>query len=142
AHWNPQETQVLLDYLVTHKSEGKGAGSFKDPTFNAAVSSIAPLLTLGPPKTLKSCKNKWASLKATFKMIESYQNVSGAHWDPQRGANIQGEAASNLGMKAFCNNGWEYFEKCQEIMFLSTVRGSHIYHPTTAMPPTFQNETD
>ncbi|KAF8229337.1 hypothetical protein L208DRAFT_1286882, partial [Tricholoma matsutake] len=45
------------------------------------------------PKILKSCKNKWASLKAIFKMIESYQNVSGAHWDLQRGANIQGEAA-------------------------------------------------
>ena len=27
-------------------------------------------------------------------MIESYQNVSGAHWDVQRGANIQGEAAA------------------------------------------------
>ena len=62
AYWNPQETQVLLDYLVAHKSEGEGAGSFKDPTFNAAVPSIAPLLTLGPPKTLKSCKNKWASV--------------------------------------------------------------------------------
>jgi hypothetical protein len=35
AHWNPQETQVLF-------------------------ASITPLLTLGPPKTLKSCKNKWA----------------------------------------------------------------------------------
>jgi hypothetical protein len=27
-------------------------------------------------------------------VIESYQNVSGAHWDAQRGANIQGEAAA------------------------------------------------
>jgi hypothetical protein len=27
-------------------------------------------------------------------MIESYQNVSGAHWDLQQGANIQGEAAA------------------------------------------------
>ena len=62
AHWNPQETQAFLDYLVTHKSEGEGAGGFKDPTFNAALASITPLLTLGPPKTLKSCKNKWASV--------------------------------------------------------------------------------
>jgi hypothetical protein len=45
-------------------------------------------------------------------------------------------------MRAFCTNGWEYFEKCQEIMFSSTACGSHIYHPTTAMPPIFQNETD
>jgi hypothetical protein len=62
AHWNPQETQALLDYLVAHKSEGKGAESFKDPTFNAALASITPLLTLGPLKTLNSCKNKWASV--------------------------------------------------------------------------------
>jgi len=26
-------------------------------------------------------------------MIESYKNVSGAHWDQQQGANIQGDAA-------------------------------------------------
>ena len=29
-------------------------------------------------------------------MIESYQNVSGAHWDLQRGANIQREAAATV----------------------------------------------
>jgi len=58
TQWNPQETQALLDHLVAHKSEGEGAGNFKDPTFNAALSSIGPLLTLGPPKTLKLFKNK------------------------------------------------------------------------------------
>jgi hypothetical protein len=29
-------------------------------------------------------------------VIESYQNVSGAHWDVQQGANIQGEAAAAI----------------------------------------------
>lgn len=35
-------------------------------------------------------------LKATFKVIHAYHNVSGAHWDDINGANIEGTAAATV----------------------------------------------
>ena len=62
AQWNDQEVHILLDYLNANKSQGEGARNFKDSTFNGALTIIAPLLSAGPPKTIKHCKTKWASV--------------------------------------------------------------------------------
>ena len=63
AQWNPTETTALLDHLVDKKASGDGVSNFKDTVYNAALVSIQPLLTSGPPKTLQLCKNKWASVR-------------------------------------------------------------------------------
>lgn len=62
AQWNDQEILALVDYLETNKSQGEGAGSFKDSTFSGAVTAVSPFLSGGPPKTVKHCKTKWASV--------------------------------------------------------------------------------
>ena len=62
AQWNEQETNGLLDYLVTNKAQGEGAGNFKDTTFNGAAAAIALLLSAGPTKTMKHWKTKWAGV--------------------------------------------------------------------------------
>ena len=61
AHWNEDEVAALITYLYDHRSEGEG-GSFKDTTYNAVVTHIAPKLTQGPTKTKKRVKTKWASV--------------------------------------------------------------------------------
>jgi hypothetical protein len=113
AQWGAKEVLGLLDYLTTNKSQGDGIGKFKDTTFMGTVTAISPLLSAGPPKTSKHCKTKWASvclfislliqhlsrssqLKTTYKTIEAYTCVSGAHWDNVNGANIQGTAATAI----------------------------------------------
>jgi hypothetical protein len=35
-------------------------------------------------------------LKRTYQAIEAYRNISGAHWDGERGANIEGEVAAKV----------------------------------------------
>jgi hypothetical protein len=38
--------------------------------------------------------NQNFQIKATFKAIEAYRNVSGAHWDNTNGANVEGSASA------------------------------------------------
>ena len=35
-------------------------------------------------------------IKAIYNTIESYQGLSGVSWDNERGANIEGEASTNV----------------------------------------------
>jgi hypothetical protein len=100
-----------LDYLATNKSQGDGIGNFKDTTFMGAATTISPLLSAGPPKTAKQSGHWYiylfillslliqhlshlSQLKMTYKTIEAYTHVSGAHWDNVNGANIQGTTAT------------------------------------------------
>ena len=63
AHWSPEETAVLVDYLYDHRAEAGDGGNFKAPTFNAAATHINPLLSQGPQKTAQMCKTKWNSVR-------------------------------------------------------------------------------
>jgi hypothetical protein len=62
ANWNEEEIDVLLAYLLEHKSEIGDGGMFKMGTFNAAANVIASHHTLGPVKTGDMCKRKWRSV--------------------------------------------------------------------------------
>ena len=71
AHWNTQEVLGLLDHLEANKSQGEGAGNFKDATFSGVVTTIAPLLSAGPTKTVKHCKTKWASVRLSLSLSDA-----------------------------------------------------------------------
>jgi hypothetical protein len=66
AQWNDQEVASLLDSLEAYKSEGEGAGNFKDSTFTKVLTAVTPFHTAGPPKTVKHCKTKWAAVCFSF----------------------------------------------------------------------------
>ncbi|KAG2360141.1 hypothetical protein BDR07DRAFT_1207182, partial [Suillus spraguei] len=130
AQWNIAETNALLDYLLRNISEAGDGGNFKVSTFTSAATALATanLLTAGPPKTSKRCRNKWNSLKGTYREIQNYHNVSGAQWDNIKGAGIEGEAAlevfnsyvgsstSRTSMRQFSNSGWLFYDKVVEIL--------------------------
>ena len=58
VHWNEEEIDALIAYLLEHKSEIGEGGMFKMGTFNAAANAIASHHTLGPVKTGDMCKRK------------------------------------------------------------------------------------
>ncbi|KAJ8581086.1 hypothetical protein M405DRAFT_752326, partial [Rhizopogon salebrosus TDB-379] len=88
------KTTALLDYLLQHISEAGDGVNFKPSTWTAVGVHLAKaqLLTAGPIKTPKRCKSKW-NLVCTYGYIEHYRGLSGVHWDNERGAGIEGEAA-------------------------------------------------
>ncbi|KAF8811320.1 hypothetical protein BYT27DRAFT_7090095, partial [Phlegmacium glaucopus] len=137
ASWNEKEVEALVNYLWEHRAESGDGGTFKDMTFNAIPGCIADLLTSGPAKTAKQCKTKYNLLKATFRMIITYKDTtSGTHWDGQKGANIEGDAAvsawnnyinaSKL-ISPFRNKGWPYFENFQDIIPNASARGANAF---------------
>ena len=62
TQWNEEETKVLLNYLLEHKSEIGDGSMFKMGTYNAVATEITQLHTLGPAKTGKRCKGKWKTV--------------------------------------------------------------------------------
>lgn len=62
AHWNDKEIDALLDHLIENKTLGQGNGSFKDQVYTSAAEAVSGLLSSGPVKTSKTCKNKWTTV--------------------------------------------------------------------------------
>ncbi|KAG2353118.1 hypothetical protein BDR07DRAFT_1465821 [Suillus spraguei] len=140
SQWNTAETNALLAHLLNNISKAGNGRNFKTCTFTSAENALAAadILTAGPPKTSKHCRNKWNS-------IQNYHNVSGAHWDIVKGAGIKGAAAlevfnSYVGLSASCsslqqfvNSGWVFYDKVAEILPHGTsAQGSHTFHPAAA----------
>jgi hypothetical protein len=66
AQWNDEETNALLDHLINNKTLGQGNGNFKDTVFTSAAEAISSLLSDGPVKTSKACKNKWTTVSSRY----------------------------------------------------------------------------
>ncbi|KAG2066415.1 hypothetical protein BDR04DRAFT_1160304, partial [Suillus decipiens] len=99
AHWQDIEVDVLLHYLIENRAADGDGGNFTMSTFNAAAAAInadTVIQTIGPQKMGKMFKTKWTSLKKIFNQIEIYRNISGSHWDNERGAGIEGTAAASV----------------------------------------------
>jgi hypothetical protein len=64
AQWNVAETNALLAHLLQNISEAGDGRNFKTSTFTSAAAALssANLLTAGPPKTNRRCRNKWNSV--------------------------------------------------------------------------------
>jgi hypothetical protein len=72
AHWNDRETEALLDHLIMNKTLGQGNGSFKDQLFTSAAEVISGLLTTGPVKTSKTCRNKWTTVSSCYLSLSPF----------------------------------------------------------------------
>ena len=125
VNWNDSETLRLVDFLWEHWVEAGDGGTFKEVAFNAVAEEIAKHWTIGPSKTTKCCKTKWAGispchlldnqglntlqLKITFWAIVTYkETTSGTHWSNFNGAGIKGEAASSA---------WSFFINASKVCF-------------------------
>ncbi|KAG2358145.1 hypothetical protein BDR07DRAFT_1489822 [Suillus spraguei] len=150
AQWNVAETNALLNHLLTNISEAGDGGNYKAATFTAAAAALAKanILTSGPLKMSKHCKNKWNSLKATYQEIQNYHSVSRAHCDSVNGAGIHGAAAMEVfnsyvgsstswsALWQFANVGWIFYDKVAELLLHSTgAQGSHTFHAAAAAAP-------
>ncbi|KAG1754139.1 hypothetical protein EDB19DRAFT_1967913 [Suillus lakei] len=156
AQWNAQETDALLAHLFSNLSEAGDGNNFKAVTYTSAAATLAAanLLTAGPPKTAKRCKTKWMSLRQMFGNIENYRSLSGVHWDSERGAGIEGEAAwavwnayiqssqSRGSIRQYHNAGWPFYSQVQAILpHGHGAQGHHAFHPAVAAPaPLVNNE--
>ncbi|KAG1746911.1 hypothetical protein EDB19DRAFT_1905737 [Suillus lakei] len=156
AQWNAQETDALLAHLFSNLSEAGNGNNFKAATYTSAAATLAAanLLTAGPPKTAKCCKTKWMSLRQMFGNIENYRSLSGVHWDSERGAGIEGEAAwavwnayiqssqSRGSIRQYHNAGWPFYSQVQAILpHGHGAQGHHAFHPAVAAPaPLVNNE--
>ncbi|KAG1799401.1 uncharacterized protein HD556DRAFT_1439780 [Suillus plorans] len=150
AQWNVAETNALLAHLLKNISKAGDSRNFKSSIFTLAATALvtANLLTASPPKTNKCCRNKWNLLKGTYREIQNYRNISGAHWDNVKGAGIEREAAlevfnsyigsstTHSSLRQFANNGWIFYDKVAEILPHGTgAQGSHAFHPAAAAAP-------
>ncbi|KAG1841958.1 hypothetical protein F4604DRAFT_1939105 [Suillus subluteus] len=138
AQWNARETDLLLAVLLSKVSEAGNGNGFKPTTFNAVATALdqADLLTAGPPKTAKCCKTKLLLLKQMYGHIETYHGLSGVHWDNERGAGIEGEAAwaqARNSMRQYHNTGWPFYSQVQAILPNGRgAQGHHAFHAALA----------
>jgi hypothetical protein len=99
--------------------ETEGA-HFTDATFQNALNCIAPLHSKGPQKNFKMVAQKWTNvstmlsyhhilltttlrqLKEHWRMIDTYQNSSGASWDANHGGFFRTSTAEQEQFQAYC----------------------------------------
>ena len=76
ASCSDEEVMQLVSYLYEYCNEGPGGGAFKPSVINRVVTHITPFLKLGPAKTVKMVRNKWASVSTdTIPLVQlSYPN--------------------------------------------------------------------
>ncbi|KAG2078899.1 hypothetical protein BDR04DRAFT_1112263 [Suillus decipiens] len=126
VHWQDIEMDVLLHYLIENRAVGGNGRNFTMSTFNAAAAAIntdTVIQTIGPQKMGKMVKMKWTSLKKIFNQIEIYHNISGSHWDNERGAGIEGTTAASV---------WDTYVDPKMILGdNSGARGRSSLHPGT-----------
>ena len=112
--WADTETEAMLLFLLSNKSEIGEAGNFKKKTYTAAAGNIP-----GQTRSASQVQTKWQAvsraivlfeliihrfqLKATYRAIQIYRDTSGVHWDyPDneqdigRGANITTDAEARV----------------------------------------------
>ncbi|KAJ7636171.1 hypothetical protein B0H17DRAFT_858437, partial [Mycena rosella] len=134
AAWPIRDERVMLKYFVKHKSTAGDGCSFKLQQYNAVVPLVNAVTTHGGPKTAKSCKNKFNSLKRIFRLIQDIQKQFGFHWDNETGANIDVASADawsayvkRVGndVKPFRNKGWAHLSLMEQMM-PATAKGTHV----------------
>lgn len=76
--WTAPEEASLIQFLVEHQSECGDGGNFKAATFQWAAAHIAPLLTRGPAKTVKSIQNKWSGVSSMYFFLSSKTDSFGS----------------------------------------------------------------
>lgn len=70
ATWTHAEVVALVDFLHEHRSEAGDGGNFKKPTFQRLVQHLVAFCNNGHAKDVKSCQNKWSSVR--YPLFSSY----------------------------------------------------------------------
>ncbi|KAJ3755867.1 hypothetical protein EV360DRAFT_24228, partial [Lentinula raphanica] len=134
AVWTHEDTVKFLDFLFEHHAEIGEGFVFKKKTYTAASDLLEGCRTVGGEKDANACACKWASLKATFKVIgQIIEHTGWGPWSDEHGAGITAlEADSwdrfvrqNKLAKPFRNAGWRYKDKVEWIMPY-TPKGTHV----------------
>ncbi|KIN94545.1 hypothetical protein M404DRAFT_167969, partial [Pisolithus tinctorius Marx 270] len=127
VHWNHEETAALVRFLHDNRHEAGDNGNFKMATYQAAALHIANYCTDGPPKNYQAVRNKWTGyIRKIYRDIEYYRaQPSGAHWDNEKGANIQGQHAEQVFedfvkshplIRQFKTSGWDLYPYVADII--------------------------
>lgn len=115
AVWNDQETAALIEFL--HQETNRtGNSSYTGASFNAVADHIRNYCTMGPAKTGKQCKTKWATVSTrsfqsmVIKLISCDQlkmkwsaadrlassSGAGSSYSPQTGVNAMTSAEQRV----------------------------------------------
>ncbi|KIO04856.1 hypothetical protein M404DRAFT_112299, partial [Pisolithus tinctorius Marx 270] len=144
VHWNHEETAALVRFLHDNRHEAGDNGNFKMATYQATALHIANYRTDGPPKNYQAVRNKWTGyisqrckplIRKIYRDIEYYQaQPSGAHWDNEKGANIQGQHAEQVFedfvkshplIRQFKTSGWDLYPYVVDIIPHGGARGAN-----------------
>jgi hypothetical protein len=106
CQWSPEEEKRLIVFLVSRKSEAGDGGSFKAPTWTAAVQEMAKFPTKGPNKNATACSSKYGrvsiskhhnsksltilQLRTQYNLITTLKGLSGlgSRYTTELGMNI------------------------------------------------------
>ena len=64
--WDERETDKMMEYLGDNTASAGDGGNFKDSTYQAAATYIAPYHKSGPIKTAKHVKGKYKSVSIHY----------------------------------------------------------------------------
>ncbi|KAH9172560.1 hypothetical protein EDB89DRAFT_1964914, partial [Lactarius sanguifluus] len=140
TQWTLSDEKLLVGFLHEHRAASGDGGNFKMATFQAAAAIVEAKRTIGGPKTMKACQNKWAALRRMFRAVQAIINHTGWNWCDEKGANIQPDQAgawssfcnTHKAAKPFRNSGWVHLEGVSGIM-PATVRGANVFCPSQGL---------
>ncbi|KAJ7478475.1 hypothetical protein FB451DRAFT_1365977 [Mycena latifolia] len=134
AFWTDPDIKFFLEFLIENIASVGDGGNFKMPIFTRAYPKVNEIRTLGGLKSAKSCHGKYASLRATFAVVDHIKNhASGFTWDPTYGANIDA--------KPFRNKGWVWLEQMEKLV-PSQAKGAHVFRTGEAVTLQEDDEPD
>ncbi|KAL0574733.1 hypothetical protein V5O48_007217 [Marasmius crinis-equi] len=126
--WLPKDEEQLLAGLIAKKAAAGDGTNFTMTTFNEVAQSLNPPEE-GLPKTGKSCKNKYNTLKSIWDVIVKIHHQSGwPDFDEYLGANItenretvwQEYEMAHPKAAPFKNKGWKYYQEFNQLLPLGS----------------------
>ncbi|KAF7350044.1 hypothetical protein MVEN_01306100 [Mycena venus] len=149
AAWTREDVVKFLDYLISQVATAGDRIHFQTKTYTAAARLLNESRVRGAPKTAKGCLNKFNGLRKTHKVIDHLVNhASGFTYSEKNGTDIDdtSEAAwasyliSHPDAKPFCNKGWPYFDKMEQLV-PSQAKGTHVFRVGVAMDQNDSNSS-
>ncbi|KIO10861.1 hypothetical protein M404DRAFT_128975, partial [Pisolithus tinctorius Marx 270] len=128
VHWNNEETAALIKFLHDNQHEAGDNGNFKMATCQATALHIANHHTDGPPKNYQVVRNNLTGY------VSQHSQPSGAHWDNEKGANIQGQHAKQVYedfvkshplIHQFKTSGWDLYSYVADILPHGSAHGAN-----------------
>ena len=74
--WDERQTDKMMEYLQDNTASADDGGNFKDSTYQAAATYIAPYHKSGPIKTAKHIKGKYKSVSISLLQHFCFTNTN------------------------------------------------------------------